>query len=408
MASAAVHAFHAEGMRESKKGVDLRIANGTKSSSPAVIGYRRNHRSFNGIPTDSEGSRNAPFFVNTNQRDCPFASMTGGVIKNYKFAKEILGQRAQSADVIQALVQQTPPPEDGLLQLSDAESKSLELNALLNSIADEVEAGNVTSIIVNELKNVLRLYVALLPTFDGGSLADFQRYFEEVEQSADTKSDENPQNKAFATVRDFMGNLFKMTAEYAPFTERSQADKVLKIRDLLKRFFRLNKNGINSVMRGVVVAAPEEADEDGFPPAPGPDRGMQIAAAPQPDAVLEEALGVAENEGGPPLRPPPPAGVPPTSGRTRPVAFRSIQEAGQMEYDMKDSLRSLPLGKLVQVYKEVMTYPMDVREGVTAGNIRQRIVAKLNRDTKRTESPTLFYNTAKSIKAKADAAAGEQ
>jgi hypothetical protein len=378
-----------------------RIANGTKASSPAVIGHRRNHRSFNGIPYNSEGSRTMPFFVNINQRDSPFASMTGGVITNYKYAKELLGQRAQSSAVIDSLVNELPPPEGPLLQLNDVESKSLELNALLNGISDEVEAGNVTSVIGGDLKNVLRLYVALLPTFDGGELADFQRYFQEVEQNADVKSEENPQNKTYATVRDFMSNLFKMTAEYAPFANRSQADKVAKIRELLKRFFRLNKKEIQQVARAIAAPpAAEGGDDDGLPPPPRPGRGQLIAEAPQPDAVVEEALGVPAEEGGPPL---PPAARGPAEGgpATRTIAIkpkqRTVQEARAAEEEMKQNLRALTIPELERVYDDVMDYPVPLPAGVSAGNIRSRILAKLNRAYSYQAQPTEYYRKASAI-----------
>ena len=134
MASAAVLAFHAANQADERRRVALRIANGTKASSPQIISARHQDPSFKGLPDNSTGSRNAPFFVNTNQRGHPFDGIVGGVIKDYRFARELLDRRAKSSAELQALKEGMPlqPETPGpLLSLSPEDSRSLELNQLL-------------------------------------------------------------------------------------------------------------------------------------------------------------------------------------------------------------------------------------------------------------------------------------
>ena len=118
-------------MDDERRRVMLRIANGTKASSPQIISQRRQNPQYKGLPDNSTGSRTTTFFNTTNQRDLPFAQMTGGVLKDFKFAKALLDQRAKSSAALDALREGIPPTESPILELSDVESRSLELNNLL-------------------------------------------------------------------------------------------------------------------------------------------------------------------------------------------------------------------------------------------------------------------------------------
>jgi hypothetical protein len=243
MATAAVIAFHNANMAQERERVKLRIANGTKASSPEVIGARMMNPSFKGLPHNSTGSRNAPFFVNTNQRDHPFTGLVGGVIKDYRYARQLLDQRAKSAEELRALregVAQGMPATavpGPLLELSPEDSRTLELNQVLQTIQDLIEADGLESLsgsVVMELKNILRLFVSLIPTFTEDEFAKYSEFFTELVQvleasqsqaaSASARSAIQQTLTFFQRLRDF-ANRFTTTVRTVPdFTEQIDVD----------------------------------------------------------------------------------------------------------------------------------------------------------------------------------------
>jgi hypothetical protein len=244
MATPAVHGFHAANMEDERRRVMLRIANGTKASSPKVISYRRQHPDYKGMVDNSTGSRTSTFFNTTNQRDLPFAQMTGGVLKNFKFAKALLDQRAKSSAELDALREGVPPTESPLLELSEVESRSLELNNLIQQLQDFVEVGDVPSSFVIELKNILRLYVALMPTFTQQQLADFQEMFNELYDDLDNILQEDPDDKSASQTARFINQLFDLTREFARYATSTIEEKKLAAAEILKRIFKLTAKGL--------------------------------------------------------------------------------------------------------------------------------------------------------------------
>jgi hypothetical protein len=301
MASAAVQSFHDANMADERRRVALRIANGTKASSPNVICNRRQHPEYKGMPDTSTGSRTSLFFQTTNQRDLPFQQMiSGGVIKNFDLAKGLLKQRAESSKVIDDIRQGLPPEASPLLQLSEVDSRSLELNALLSGLQDAVEIGNLTAIWSSELKNILRLFSSLLPTFTGDQLADFLTFFDSIyAQLATDKAarriseSERGVEKA---VFEFSDKMYNLIEEYAPFVGRSLEERKKRIEILLKKFFKLTPKQMK-----LRFLAPSEVPS--YPFQPPPPASERLIAPAQTEEVEAEAEGesAAQNvaEGGP-------------------------------------------------------------------------------------------------------------
>ena len=292
MATPAVHGFHKANMEDERRRVMLRIANGTKASSPKIISQRRQHPQYKGMVDNSTGSRTSPFFNNTNQRDCPFASLTGGVIKDYKFARALLDQRAKSSAELDALREGMPPAESPLLELSDVESRSLELNNFLQQLQDFVEVGDVPSSFVPDLKNILRLYIALIPTFTQDQISEFMDVFNDLVGQLDDLLDDSPNNKANQQTREFIDKLFNFTREFARFANEPLNEKKLAAAEILKRVFKISfkglrvpqinpappRAGLNPIQ--MAIQRQEDEDDDG-------DGGVAL------EAVLDENIDSA-------------------------------------------------------------------------------------------------------------------
>ena len=83
MATLPVINFHNEKMAQERARVMLRIANGTKSDSSALIARRMLNRTYQGVPDNSTGSRNMPFFATKNELNTPLEakiSARGGMV----------------------------------------------------------------------------------------------------------------------------------------------------------------------------------------------------------------------------------------------------------------------------------------------------------------------------------------
>jgi hypothetical protein len=230
MATLEVIDFHNQQMAQERARVMLRIANGTKASSSAQIWNRHFNKSYRGLPDNSTGSRNTPFFITKADAPITFApsarvsrvmnqeaqqhalplqpmflsdlrsadavhrmkhreeatdalenqiikkdgramaqnvrrkaeSLNGGVLKNYRYARKILGQR--EADVRnQQLVEDGLPREETLVELDPIESRKLELRQLLQILFNNVASGNFAAFGFLEIKNMIRLLISLSP-----------------------------------------------------------------------------------------------------------------------------------------------------------------------------------------------------------------------------------------------------
>jgi hypothetical protein len=304
MASPAASAFHAEKMAAGKRSVAIRIENGTKATTPRVISYHRQHRAFNGIPTNPLSSGARLFFVNNDETHKPFASeMKGGVIQDFRLAKKLLDQRARSSANIDLASQGLEPNPSPLLELDAVESRSLELNNQLQQLQDAVEAGEITSSLVPELKNTLRLFVALIPTFTGKQLADFQEFFGNMINILEDKAAQEHQPVQYGAaaaaaggrvgltpsenqVYLFIRNLYEFIRQFAPSVDLPRSEKEIVARAIVKKVFgiRLPRDDPD------VVIPPEPAEPAGAAPAALP---VGDAAAAFDDAYAALATNLA-------------------------------------------------------------------------------------------------------------------
>lgn len=178
MASPAVIGFHNSQMAQERQRVALRIANGTKASSNLVIGARMMNKTYKGLIDNSTGSKTRPFFAMKDESDVRLEDkvrMRGGVLATdagMKFAKAILKRRAVDMTNQQLAADGQPIQPSPLIELDESESKSLELNNILDAIADAAQAGATFGLPLSEVSKIPRLFIALSPTFSEAQITD--------------------------------------------------------------------------------------------------------------------------------------------------------------------------------------------------------------------------------------------
>jgi hypothetical protein len=197
MASPTALGFHAQKMIQEQERVHLRIAYGTKASSPEIRNVRRMNplNYYNPLPDNSSGSKIRPFFSSKDESGRPNAmeivamnqsKMSGGVLTDYRYARKVLDQRARDTTNMNLEAQGLPPVPSPILQLDEVESRILELSTLLSGINDAIDAGDISQLTVNELKNIPRLLVAIAPALSQSQIVELDRYIIDIIQSLES------------------------------------------------------------------------------------------------------------------------------------------------------------------------------------------------------------------------------
>lgn len=334
--------FHKLKMANARRAVEILIQNGTKASSPDLLSIRRAKAYAERIrlPDNSTGSKNRPFFYTPDQSHKPLGVIEGGVLKDYKYAKFILNRRAKDVERINLEKENIFPPEEPLLTLSDLESRSLELNNLLQVIQDAVELGDFPSTLNTELKNMLRIFISLLPTFTIDQISEYKdlfgNMFEDitghnarsrgrVELYPNASSDDIDANgrepDEVRTIRettnrrqfiDFFKNMNTLLLEYAPNVNKSKGEKDAIARELIRRIFKFSKKEAQD------ITFPEEESETttsgyissrqstttssesgGLPPATSSRLAINTYNAPRDEEDAFDMGGMATNVGNP-------------------------------------------------------------------------------------------------------------
>lgn len=231
MANATAINFHNEKMAQERERVMLRIQNGLKSDTSAIIANRMAHPSFRGMVDNSTGSKNVPFFItkdesgtsleskiknrngmiqprnvflaqqsplllqtkqdSTDQIDlnpniiaspfiAPRTRLEGGVLKDFNYAKRILNQRKKDIENQILNEQGLPRNAPDLTILSDIDSKKLELANVLDYVGNEISVGNYNVISSLESRSVIRLIIALSSVFTEDEIVTVIRILENI------------------------------------------------------------------------------------------------------------------------------------------------------------------------------------------------------------------------------------
>jgi len=284
-----VNAFHNAKMAQERERVALRIANGTKASSNLVIGHRMQHPSYKGLIDNSTGSRIQPFFASKDESQFPLEdkiAMRGGVLSTeagMKFAKAALRRRAEDLVNQKLAADGLPVNPPKLMELDETESKSLELNQILESLADSAEAGAFFNFSISEVSKLPRLVISLLPTFSEGQIVELINALDNIVQLAMNISSERSlkaatrfgdiedeatrtaSSRAIKPMRrlaDFLEAFVKPQADGTSFVEADDKTKRIAITTLAREYlgeFGLKKRELTKLLAGQFGELPIEA-----------------------------------------------------------------------------------------------------------------------------------------------------
>ena len=314
MANNAVIAFHNANAEDERRRLALRIAQGTKASSPEIISYRIQHPSFHGIITNPKGSFNSVFFKNKDETHAPFASeIRGGVIKDFRYAQKLLKQRADSAQNIMLAKEGQLPLEKPLLEMTDIESKGLELNQMLQDLQDAVEAGGTASGFADTssvLRRIFSLYITLLPSFEPRQIQQFIVFFESIAESALPRvrragADRMRQGRLNRLVTEYMiggpeggGGLIELSRDYIPFAKSEMRVKSAKIREFVRKYFPFGSKEVAARMREAQrLMAEEAADAEAMREAAAAIAALPLVP-PEREVVVEEEADLPPRRAG--------------------------------------------------------------------------------------------------------------
>ena len=268
MASPDVRAFHDGSRLIGRNTVLARIHSGTKASSPQMLNKRHQVPYFMGFPTNPASAGVRMFEQGYTQAWKPLTqSLNGGVLRNYKYARMALDSRANQYRGIREASQTGLPPSaaapavmaEQTLRMSDKESKELELSNLLNTLQDAAEVGELPSSQLPDMKNILRLFASLAPTFTDEDLAEYAQFFNELIQQLDEHLEENELSQGHTLVRNFAARLALFIDAMAKngMTSKTPKERSLIVKEALKRIFKVDPGKLG-------YAPPKTAAEDPY------------------------------------------------------------------------------------------------------------------------------------------------
>lgn len=316
MASEVAHEFHRQKMAESRARVGLRIDQGTKGSSPDIRSLRReNPLNFsNPLPDNSSGSKIRPFQVSKDESGRPTpmeivlanqmkASLTGGVLKDFRYARKILGQRASDVSNLDLEAQGLPPVASPIAILSESDSRTLELNSVLQAIASQINSGRVSDLTLNELRNLPRLLIAVLPSMTPPEAIELIRFIDDdiINELRNADLD------AEVRLSDYFENVREFIREVIPLLGLDPVSASRGVLSVARDFFgrtivprdpgRTPQTARTPTLPTISIDRPpagERGGPDALPPAPAPRRRrpdiVAVAEEEAPPAPAEVRL----------------------------------------------------------------------------------------------------------------------
>lgn len=313
--------FHNKQMEEARQNIRLRLELGTKSGTPKQLDKKRLKPLYysNPLPDNSSGSKIRPFQCSKDESGRPtpmemvlanqkrgngmrsMRSMRGGVLTDFRVARRLLDRRAEDVRNMELEAQGLPPRESAPVILTTEDSLALEFNNLLSTLQQNISGGIFDRITLQELKNIPRLLLNVLPSFTPTDVVELIQYIDD-DFITELREDNLAETVTSSRILLFFENMRKFLKDILPFMASDLGTKSNAIRRLGLQAFgkqgalfqRLPGSQARRVRR-VRDAEPgedeeyarlfpemaeEEEEEDDEPPPP-PVRRRPIVAPPR-------------------------------------------------------------------------------------------------------------------------------
>jgi hypothetical protein len=318
MASDIVRNFHNEQMAQERERVALRIANGTKASSSEIIGQRMRNPSFKGLPDNSTGSKNRPFFANKDESNVSLeekVALRGGVVRNYKYAQKILGRLAEGTQAIDLAKEGIPVPSKPIPELTALEEKQLEFNDRLYMLGEVVQNKVLGRFDVKDINELPRLLMTIAPSLRMPQIADLSEYLDELAleiqsqipggaagaaaaapirgrppvpggrtaaERAKIKEEAAELGSFKSVIFSLVNDMINFLVDYTPYAQRDFDTRKKAAAILAREYFRIPAKDANKAMRGTY---PKQEAAGEFTRFAAPGEQFEPAAVDFPNAA---------------------------------------------------------------------------------------------------------------------------
>jgi hypothetical protein len=210
-------------------------------------GYRLQHPGFRGLPDNSLGSKNRPFFAAKDEADVPLEAKiqsrgggNAGALWNpagRKYAQQILARRAVDSDALEEGME-APQVVSPAESASPSAEKKLELNLMIRQLAITVTQGSFTELTFSLVKQTILLLFAIMPFMDGDELVTVYTKFDKIEEIAraalveDVNDRSTSQNAFLSNLADTLEGITKLLSEYMARTEAKDLGFNQRIRQI--------------------------------------------------------------------------------------------------------------------------------------------------------------------------------
>jgi len=272
--------FHMEKMAAERKKVieTIKSKAGFKMKYPCYPAPRAN-----ALPHKNITSGTRPFLTAVSQpsfgnvgRLSTFAQhdeLSGGVLKNYAYARQILDRRAKNIRE-----QEDPAFQPPSQVLTGDEQMKLDFSSLLNEVVDAITAGSFSDMVYNATRKLVGAFIRVVPKLDDvDDIADITRAIENALQSADALTKPGDRRDGVAVIRDevnraevkrrdrianVLGKMELFLDEYADRVKRgtmSEKDRIALAKTLAKKVGLFSFADFTAT---AVIKRDEEEDEE--------------------------------------------------------------------------------------------------------------------------------------------------
>jgi hypothetical protein len=317
MASQVVRDFYAQRKADDIARIQTMIQSGTKASNNLAIGRRMMNPTYKGMVPNASGVGQRPFFINKDEVNFPLedkVAMRGGVLSTpagQSYGKKILARRAMDIRNQEALQEGLPPAPSPLVELTEVESRTIELNQLMDRLASLVnEGGADISQIIPDYRNLVRLIVSLSATFSQSDLAFIDNWAANIALKLDNLATLNRegnalgqprvaqrQNNSLQVLADLTGKISLFIERVAEVVDTDPQTKRAVIRIAARQIFstigRLDESRVEAIAQeaaGPAEPEPAIAQEAAVPAEPEPAVGQRRRIiVPSPPAPVRRA-----------------------------------------------------------------------------------------------------------------------
>lgn len=215
----------------------LRVANN------ASKGARRQDPQYKGLPDNSTGSKNRPFYAAKDESQTPLVpkisspgGVRGGVLRNFGYAKQILQQRKRDIEAQEAALAGLPVvlPMSPTAGLSPDEVMLYDLNERMNTLYESIDVGAISDQTLQSFRDVPKFLIQSAHLMSASDLAKLQQMTINMERVIRENELEGPE---FKLAQRLLDSIQGFIGAFIPKATQDVNEKRVTARSLGMKFF---------------------------------------------------------------------------------------------------------------------------------------------------------------------------